>query len=94
MTNKGTKKRIIWVQNANSRFFESAYFILRPGAAEMAGEDDMILEAERIVSEAQRNNFSTGRKKRRRPFLGGLLTGVGASSLLFAIASLIYLLTP
>lgn len=48
---RGSEKKIIYVRDTGSAFFEEAYFILRSGAAEAAASpDDMVREAERLVS--------------------------------------------
>jgi len=48
---KGAQRRMILLKNTGSELFESAYFILNENAAvQRAGEDDMIREANRIVS--------------------------------------------
>lgn len=92
-TNRGTRKRVIWVQNADSRLFESAYFILRPGAAELAQDEDMIAEADRIVAETRRKNFACGHKKKRvRTFGGGVIVGSAVSLLLSSAAAVLFFL--
>lgn len=50
---RGSEKKIIYLSDTGSAFFEEAYFILRQGAADLAASpDDMVREAERIVSES------------------------------------------
>ena len=47
---RGREKRVIFVRDTGSRFFEEAYFVLRRGAAEGdSPEADMVREAQRIV---------------------------------------------
>lgn len=49
---RGSEKRVIFVRDTGSRFFEEAYFIVRRGVpGGDAHEADMVQEAQRIVSE-------------------------------------------
>ena len=52
MINNGIQKNVIVIRNTGSRFFEQAYFILRP-AAEQCRESDIVAEANRIVARAE-----------------------------------------
>lgn len=49
---KGCKKRVIQIKSPKSDIFEEAYFILRP-EKEDNGEEDIVLEAERILAESE-----------------------------------------
>ena len=47
---RGSEKRVIFVRDTGSRFFEEAYFVLRHGASEADPSGaDMVREAQRIV---------------------------------------------
>ena len=50
---KGCERRMIKIENTDSDFFESAYFIIRQNATlpKKARRDDMMREAARIVSD-------------------------------------------
>ncbi len=86
---KGVQKQIVQVQIPNNRYFESAYFILRPDLRERGDSHaEMTREANRILSESE-----LLRKKNRRLrgesgsrlgfFLGGLLTGAATVALVW-----------
>ncbi len=47
---KGYKRKVIVVKDANSRLFDSAYFVVREDAGEH-GIHDMVEEASRIINE-------------------------------------------
>ncbi len=50
---RGSEKRVIFVRDTGSRFFEEAYFILRREVQEGdAPEADMVREAQRILRES------------------------------------------
>lgn len=55
---KGTRRQIIFLPNlqgSGSGSFECAYFVLRADCCgDGAGENEMLLEAEKIVAEAER----------------------------------------
>lgn len=50
---KGCKKNVVWVRNTGSEMFDEAYFIVseRKNTARHT-ENDMVREADRIISEA------------------------------------------
>lgn len=69
---KGSKRQIIFLPNlrdAGRGIFECAYFVLRADRGDGdVGENEMLLEAERIVAEAERlhgRDRSAGRGKSR-----------------------------
>lgn len=47
---RGSEKRVIFLRDTGSRYFEEAYFVLRRGIAEAdTPEEDMVREAQRII---------------------------------------------
>lgn len=48
---KGCQKKIIMVKDANSRYFESAYFVIKSDLPPSAREDDMLAEAHRLIAD-------------------------------------------
>lgn len=80
---KGAQRRMILLKHTGSELFESAYLILNENAAvERAGEDDMIREANRIVSaNAMGLSAVLCEPKRRRISCPGALLWFAAGSL-------------
>ncbi len=105
---KGSKRQIIFLPNlrdAGRGIFECAYFVLRADRGDGdVGENEMLLEAERIVAEAERlhgRDRSAGRGRAERPekqrrthgwaaaFVAGLFAGMAAA---FLICLVLYVL--
>lgn len=105
---KGSKRQIIFLPNlrdAGRGIFECAYFVLRADRGDGdVGENEMLLEAERIVAEAERlhgRDRSAGRGRAERPekqrrthgwaaaFVAGLFAGMAAT---FLICLVLYVL--
>ncbi|CDE05017.1 unknown [Anaerotruncus sp. CAG:390] len=105
---KGSKRQIIFLPNlrdAGRGIFECAYFVLRADRGDGdVGENEMLLEAERIVAEAERlhgRDRSAGRGRAERPekqrrthgwaaaFVAGLFAGMAAA---FLICLVLYIL--
>lgn len=60
---KGCQKKTIHIKDTGSRYFEEAYFVLRPAVARRhVSENDMIKEASRIAGEG----IGVGDRRRRR----------------------------
>lgn len=92
---RGCEKRVIHIRNTDSRIFEEAYVVLKPGAAErcrVENEGDMIKEARRLVEESLNRVYPAGAKKQKRRFLLPFFIGVSAVSLLFTLITLFLLL--
>ena len=51
---KGTQKRMIAIRTAQSSIFEEAYFVLRANIDN--GSEDIIAEAEKIISDKDQKN--------------------------------------
>ena len=103
---KGSKRQIIFLPNlrdAGRGIFECAYFVLRADRGDVC-ENEMLLEAERIVAEAERlhgRDRSAGRGRAERPekqrrthgwaaaFVAGLFAGMAAA---FLICLVLYVL--
>ena len=86
---KGCQKRTIHIKDTGSRYYEEAYFVLRPGVAGDGGErDDMIKEAIRIATESVTPRKSVSRTRRRAragAFLAGAALGASVAAILFFI---------
>ena len=48
---KGCQKKIIMVKDTNSRYFESAYFVIKSGLPSSAKSADMLAEAHRLIAD-------------------------------------------
>ncbi len=107
---KGSKRQIIFLPNlrdAGRGIFECAYFVLRADRGDGdvgVGENEMLLEAERIVAEAERlhgrehvsgNGRAARSEKQKRAhgwaaaFAAGLFAGMAAA---FLICLVLYIL--
>ncbi len=78
---KGYEKRMVRLQNTNSRYFEEVCFILRDSEHGSPPKTDLLEEANRILEEALWEAPRKGQDKRRQTlsFLLGIVT---AASLL------------
>ncbi len=101
---RGCQKKIIYVKNTKSPFFEEAYFILKNNASVIGASDsDMLVEAARIVDEnllgiyCSNADSQSKEKRARKKFLSDspyastmiFLAGVAASGLVCAAAMLL-----
>lgn len=90
---KGCQKKMIHIKDTKSRYYEEAYFVLRPGVGDpKVLETSMIDEAMKIARESIPSAVT--KKRRRRavisllPFLVGVFVGAAVSALLFAVCLL------
>lgn len=85
MIYKGCEKRMIMLKNTGSDLFEEAYFILSNKKNAELSRNDMIKEANRILSE---NNIAGSCEKKTSPFLVqyilGFLSGIGSMALVMS----------
>lgn len=90
---KGCQKKIIFVQGGESSPFENAYFILRKENDDIAGSDNILREADRIISESVVGiKKKYHRRKKLKSILASvlsLLTGVLCGSLFTFIMTLL-----
>ena len=97
MLPKGCQKRIIMVNRPGSRYFESAYFVLKSGLPRSVSERDMLREAELLVSGADENCRKAemtdinvpSRTVKRFPSLTAWLTGAAVIGAVAGAISLI-----
>ena len=67
---KGVNKRVIIIKNPESEIFEEAYFIVKSGKGffKQAKENEMVMEANRIISDYSRQHKSlTEKEKHGKP---------------------------
>jgi len=91
---RGSEKRVIFIRDTGSRIFEEAYLIVRRGAADAASlsENDMLREAQRIVSECSSAYPAVRRARRRGPALSFLAGAASAGALIGGCSALFALL--
>ena len=90
---KGCLKKTIHIKDTGSRYYEEAYFVLRPGVSEFsAAQGDMISEAVRIADESMDSAMTA---KRRRSalhtalsFILGMTAGAAAAVLILLITGI------
>ena len=80
---KGCQKKTIHIKDTGSRFYEEAYFVLRPGITDLsAPQGDMISEAVRIADESMDSTRAAGRRRSAArsvlTFVAGMIAGAAA----------------
>ena len=80
---RGCQKRVIYLKNTGSEYFEEAYFVLKNTSDTMKYSDtDIIREANRIIEEnigkRKRINF-----KKWLPLVLAFIIGAGLSAIIF-----------
>lgn len=74
---KGCQRRTIHIKDMQSRFFEEAYFILKPGVSDSScSGEDMIEEAVKIASNSIVSLSGKKRGRIHRPSLVSFVAGV------------------
>ncbi len=83
---KGCQKQLVMLKTGENSVFESAWFVLREERINVA-YDDMIAEANRIVSGGLSPKYTRRRRLRGATFwmLLGALLGGGLATLLFFV---------
>lgn len=87
----GCQKQMIHVRTTDNRFFEEAYLVLRPGAADGRPAADLVAEAQRLVKESLGRLYPSGTGRRRRfllPYLGGFFSAAGIFALSLVLSRL------
>ena len=79
---KGTRKQMIVLKTGESRYFDFVYFILREPTKKEGAHADILKEANRILTEADRARLPTKPPKKIRLFFLGFLCGTLSASLL------------
>ena len=82
---RGCQREMIVLQTRESPLFESAYFVVRRGAARLPHEGEMLAEASRIIGEGSAYFARRRGRARLRDLLIGGLFGVAFSGLLFLL---------
>lgn len=87
---KGCQRKTIRLKDTDSRFYEEAYFVLRPGVERDGVTDsDMIKEALRIVGEGAKGYGGAERRtpvlRRAAFFAAGALFGASFVAALFLV---------
>ena len=90
---KGCQKRTIHIKDTGSKYYEEAYFVLKPGVSESKiSSGDMISEAMKIAQESIGQTDTVARSAARSrgilSFTAGLLSGIVAAA---AVALIILL---
>ena len=93
---RGYQKKVIHIKKTNSALFDEAYFIVKK-EAELAsiGENDMVVEATRIIDESLdggESGIRVGRREKMKKFLPPFFLGALFSSVISVSVYLISLL--
>ena len=76
---RGCQKRTVHIRDTGSKYYEEAFFILKPGALEASSETDMIEEALRIADNSLRA-ASPSKRKRKHKVSSVLYFAAGAAA--------------
>ncbi len=90
---RGCQKRTVHIRDTSSRYYEEAFFILKPGALDPAAQSDMIEEAMRIAEESL--SASAPEKGRKRKGLRDIImfaSGFGTCAVICAVLSFVLFL--
>ena len=93
---RGYQRKVIFLKNTGSPFFDEAYFVVSSEGEEAAIEQsDMVFEANRIINESLENSSLRIRREsleRRQNFLVPFFLGVLISITTALILYLVYIL--
>ena len=91
---KGCSRRIIMVKDTGSRYFDSAYFVLKSDLPVTCRDSDMLSEARRMIAECADGSDAAPKeiKKRRRDFLPRLVIVVFSVLLVAAVLLALFVL--
>lgn len=87
---KGCKKRMIFIKDTKSDYFDEAYFVLK-GDVEYKDsyESDFVMAATKIINDIDGLKKQKSKRKRKFPrLILGMLIGASISSAIFAIISI------
>lgn len=91
---KGCQKRTVHIRDTGSKYYEEAFFILKPGAFDPESQGDMLEEAIRIAEETLSSSLpeKEKKKKRHKRDFALLASGFGIGAVISAIIIIITLL--
>lgn len=90
---KGCKKNVIYIKNTGSELFEEAYFIVCESSASGKRENDILDEANKIISNSPiRNYFLGDEPKRKTKKRFSALSFILGAAVMGTLNTLIYLL--
>ncbi|MBQ8163140.1 MAG: hypothetical protein IJZ93_02065 [Clostridia bacterium] len=89
---KGCKKKMIFIKDTKSDFFDEAYFVLKGDIDySYTSESDIVKAAAMIINEFDENKQKGARKKRKAPrFLLGFFLGLLISSAILGLFLIFY----
>ncbi len=88
---KGIQKEMVMIRTTDSRFFETAYFVLRPASDRECDRNTLVAEANRIVNDVcgEKRAKSSEVKRRRRKNILLFLSGSTAGAVLVILGLLL-----
>ncbi len=84
---RGCQKRTVHIKDTASRYYEEAFFILKPGALDPDSQSDMIEEAMRIAEESL--SVSVPKKGKKKRILRDVITFASGFALCAVICAVI-----
>ena len=90
---KGIQKNMVWIKTPESRYFESAYFVMRSAQSNLPSDGDMLIEANRIIKNSDpKSDRKASKQKGRRAKIYAFFCGFLSGSAALAISWLISLI--
>ena len=90
---KGCQRKTIHIKDTGSKYYEEAYFVLRPGVSETVRRDnDMISEAIRIAGESMNCAYPAKKKNKAFSRVVSFVAGVISGGVLSAVVLLLFVL--
>ena len=91
---RGYQRKVIFLKNTGSPYFDEAYFVMsNEGVCAHVDQDDMVIEANRIINESLEDpvlRIKRERVRKRKEFLLPFFLGAIISVLLAAFVYFLY----
>ena len=90
---RGYQKKVIFLKDTGSQFFDEAYFVVsRQGEAAHIEQSDMVFEANRIIKESLEGKETRVRKDGKRLVLGFVIPFLLGALITLSVSLSVYFL--
>ena len=86
---KGCQRKIVYLKNTKSAYFDEAYFIMKPNA-ENSGEESILREAERILGKAEPDKYKPQQQYRGGSVINFFIGALSGATVAFTISLLFF----